>query len=75
MTAFCADIIEPNGAELCGLTSTKGYEYDYSKAERDGEFVGLCIDVDNQDELTDERLDQWLPKVLEEFNMVVESGG
>lgn len=64
-----ADIAEAKGAKLCGFTTTDGYEHDYSKAERDGQFVGLCIDMDNQDELTDERIDKWVPQIIEEFGL------
>ena len=60
-------IVEKNHGTLCGLTSTAGYEHDHSKAERDGMFVGLCIDVDNQDEMTEERIDHWIPSVLQSF--------
>lgn len=62
-----ADMVEEQGAEIIGFTSTEGYEHDFSKAERDGRFVGLCLDVDNQDELTDERVDKWLPEILSKF--------
>lgn len=64
-----ADIAVENGALLVGQWPTKGYEHDYSKAERDGQFVGLCLDVDNQDDLTAERLDTWLPQVLQGFGL------
>ena len=65
-----ADIVEARGAQLCGMWPTKGYDYEFSKAERDGDmFVGLCLDLDNQDELTDERIDSWLPQVLKEFGL------
>ena len=47
------------GGTVVGATSTDGYEYDESKAEVDGEFVGLAIDEDNQDDLTDERISAW----------------
>ena len=64
-----ADIAVENGALLCGKWPVKGYEHDYSKAEKDGEFVGLCLDVDNQDELTKDRLEQWIPQVIKEFGL------
>jgi len=47
------------GATVVGSTSTDGYEYDESKAEVDGQFVGLAIDEDNQDDLTDDRISVW----------------
>lgn len=64
------EIAKKNGAIICGKWSTDGYEYDASKAEIDGTLVGLCLDVDNQDELTEKRLDLWIPQVLKEFNLV-----
>lgn len=64
-----AKIVEERNGTLCGFTSTKGYEHDYSKAERDGMFVGLCLDVDNQDDLTESRLNSWIPQVLSEFGL------
>lgn len=61
------DMALSQGGEVFGYTSVDGYEYDASKAERDGQLVGLCIDVDNEDDMTDERIESWLPSVLEEF--------
>jgi len=64
-----ADIIEAQGGELVGFTSTKGYEHDFSKAQRGDQFVGLLLDVDNEDELTEERVDKWLVDVLKAFDL------
>jgi flavodoxin I len=64
-----ASIVEDRKGTLCGLTSTEGYEHDFSKAERDGQFVGLCLDVDNQDDQTEDRLNKWIPEVLAEFGL------
>lgn len=64
-----ADISVDNGAKLSGQWPTKGYEHDYSKAEKGGVFVGLCLDVDNQDSLTTERLEIWIPQILAEFEL------
>jgi len=47
------------GATIVGFTSSDGYEHEASKAELDGEFVGLVVDVDNQDDLTQERIQIW----------------
>lgn len=54
-----AEKIEELGGQLVGFTSTEGYEYDDSEAERDGQFVGLVIDEDSQSDLTDERVKAW----------------
>ena len=62
-----ADIVEKNHAQLCGTWPVQGYEHGFSKAQRGDEFVGLCLDVDNQDNLSEDRINAWLPKVLEAF--------
>jgi hypothetical protein len=36
------------GARVVGAWPTDGYDFMASKAERDGEFVGLVLDLDNQ---------------------------
>jgi len=55
------------GANLIGSWPVEGYEFEKSKALRDGEFVGLVLDQDNQADLTDERLDEWLEQVKPEL--------
>lgn len=55
--------INSTGAKIIGFTSTDGYDYDESKAEINGEFVGLVIDEDNQDDLTDERISLWIENI------------
>jgi len=55
--------LQTTGAKVVGFTSIKGYYHDYSKAQIDDEFVGLVIDEDNQSDLTDERIDNWLDKI------------
>ncbi|MBD78515.1 MAG: flavodoxin [Crocinitomicaceae bacterium] len=73
-TYFCDGIgiigklAEENGAKIIGHWSTEGYEHDESKAQLDDNtFIGLCLDDDNQDELTEERVDQWVKQIVEEF--------
>ncbi len=51
--------VKSAGATIIGFTSSEGYEHESSKAEVDGEFVGLVVDEDNQDDLTDERIEEW----------------
>ncbi len=64
-----AEIVEKNNGKLYGLWPVAGYEHDYSKAQRGDHFLGLALDVDNQDELTEERLQKWVPQVLAEFGL------
>ncbi len=63
-------VAEENGAELIGLWPTDGYEHDESKADLgNGKFMGLAIDEDNQDELTEERVTKWVDQIRAEFNL------
>ena len=54
------------GAKRIGKVPTSGYTYEDSKSVIDGKFCGLPIDEDNESELTDQRLDQWVQQVISE---------
>ncbi len=58
-----------NGAFVVGDDwSTKGYDFDESVAVVDNEFVGLAIDEDNQDDLTEERIEKWVETIKPHFS-------
>ena len=40
---------------MCGFTSTDGYDHESSKAMRDGKFIGLMCDEDNQYDMSEDR--------------------
>jgi len=63
-----AEMAESGGAQLVGFWPVKGYEHDFSKAQRGDQFVGLCLDVDNQDEETENRINVWLDQICREMN-------
>ena len=54
------DAFKNSNAEFIGEWSSAGYEYEESRAERNGKFVGLVIDDDNQTNITDERIEKWI---------------
>jgi len=54
-------------AKVIGQTSTDGYEYEESIGILDDKFMGLCIDEDTQNELTDERLKSWYEDIKKDF--------
>lgn len=62
-----ARVVEAQGAELAGLTSSEGYQFQQSLALRDNRFLGLVIDVDNQPDKTDERIRNWVEQLKREF--------
>ena len=69
------EVIVTNGATIVGHWSTEGYDYDASKADfvnPDTDtrwFVGLAIDEDQQEELTESRVDQWCGMLKQAFTI------
>ena len=59
--------IKSNNAKIVGFTSTDGYYHDGSKAQIENNFVGLVLDEDNQSDLTDERIENWVNDIKSEI--------
>ncbi|MCB0483287.1 MAG: flavodoxin [Flavobacteriales bacterium] len=65
-----ARLAEKNGAKIIGHWPTSGYEHDDSKALIDDQtFIGLCLDEDNQADLTDTRVQEWTAQIKNEFGL------
>ena len=62
-----AESISATGAKMIGQVSEEGYEFNESRAFQDGKFVGLPLDEDFEDDMTEERIDNWLKIILPEF--------
>jgi flavodoxin I len=62
-----AQIVSERGAEIVGFTSTEGYEFERSKAAKDGIFCGLCLDQENQARLSNKRVIDWVDQLKKEF--------
>ena len=65
------DLVVARGARVVGTWPTDGYDFIASKAERDGEFVGLVQDLDNQKMLLEARLEDWLKLIAPEFGLLL----
>ncbi|MDD2829900.1 MAG: flavodoxin [Sulfuricurvum sp.] len=63
------DLFVSLGAEAYGFTSTSGYEYEFSLAEREGKFCGLGIDDVNQEDLTEDRVKEWASQLKSEMGL------
>jgi flavodoxin I len=61
------DMLEPRGAKLIGRWPTDGYQFDGSLGVRDGMFLGLLCDPENQPELTKDRVTGWTRRIREEL--------
>jgi flavodoxin I len=57
------------GGTTVGYWPTDGYDFNESKALRDGKFVGLALDEDNQSDLTEERIATWTAQLKSEFGL------
>ena len=64
------EVILDNGCKVIGYTKKdESYELDDTPKSLVDEntFYGLCLDEDNQDELTEERVTNWVSKIKNEF--------
>ncbi|WP_017295388.1 flavodoxin FldA [Geminocystis herdmanii] len=57
------------GGKTVGYWSTDNYDFNESKAVRNGKFVGLAIDEDNQSDLTESRIKSWVAQIKNEFSL------
>ncbi len=57
------------GGKTVGHWPADGYEHTESKAVKNGKFVGLALDEDNQSELTEERVKKWVAQLKSEFGV------
>lgn len=61
--------ISEQGGTTVGYWPAEGYEFSESKALRDGQFVGLALDEDNESDLTEERIKTWVTQLKQEFGL------
>ncbi|MCL4804472.1 MAG: flavodoxin FldA [Anaerolineae bacterium] len=61
--------LEERGAELVGFTDASDYQFENSLAVEDGVFLGLALDDDNQSEMTEERIQDWVAQLVIDFGV------
>ena len=61
------NLLEERGAKLVGFTSTEGYSFENSVAQRNNTFIGLAIDYENQGSKNKERVKKWVEQLKKEF--------
>ena len=65
-----AEVILKNGGRVIGYTDKdESYDFDTTPKSiiKDDVFYGLCIDEDNQAELTQDRLSKWVEQIKLEY--------
>ena len=55
-------------ADVIGSCATEGYSFTDSTAIENGKFLGLALDEDNESDLTDARIEEWLAQLRDEMN-------
>jgi flavodoxin I len=61
------EALEGKGIKAVGTVSTDDYSFDSSKAVKNGKFIGLAIDEDNESDLTEQRVDAWITSIVPEL--------
>ncbi len=54
------EVVTQLGAEVIGATAKEGYDFFTSRAVQDDVFVGLVLDEDNQQDMTEGRIASWV---------------
>ena len=52
-----------SGAHLVGQVDASAYSYDDSESVIDGKFMGLALDINEEDAKTEERISNWLDDI------------
>ncbi|THF58617.1 flavodoxin [Pseudothauera rhizosphaerae] len=66
---FLYDFFSDRGANIVGAWPTDGYDFTTSQAVVDDKFVGLALDLDNQADQTEARLNAWLKLIAPDFDL------
>ena len=53
-------VLEEQGAEIIGFTSTVGYSFESSRGIKDDKFYGLAVDLENRAEMLTEQIQYWV---------------
>lgn len=61
------DAITARGVKAVGAVSTDGYSFDGSDAVRDGKFVGLALDAENESDKSEGRILAWIEQIKPYF--------
>lgn len=62
-------VFEAKGATLHGFWPTEGYNFKASKGTRNGKFMGLVIDIENQSDQTPDRVKGWCAQIRSELGL------
>lgn len=61
--------VQERGGKLIGFWPTEGYDFKKSLGQVDEKFMGLAIDIENQNDQTDDRIRSWVAQIKDEFGI------
>ncbi|MGQ1889084.1 flavodoxin [Thermophagus sp. OGC60D27] len=61
------ELLAPKGPRFIGQWPDDDYDFSESRAFKDGMFVGLPLDEDNEPDLTDGRIAEWSHQLMKEL--------
>lgn len=61
------DILKSKKANIVGYVSTQGYKYSKSESVENDMFLGLALDDENYEDLTEERIENWVNEIKKYF--------
>lgn len=62
------EAVEEAGAEVVGFTPASEFDFGGSRAQMGEKLVGLAIDQDNEESLTDEKVKKWVDELNKQFS-------
>ncbi len=62
-----ADEVLKAGADVMGLWKSDKYQFEESKAKIEDHFIGLGVDQEGQQEMTTNRIQDWVTQVIDQF--------
>ena len=63
--------LRARGAKIVGQWATDGYTFSESQdLDDNGKFFALALDYDNQDKLTNPRIETWVQQIIAEMKLV-----
>lgn len=60
-------VLELKGAKIIGYWSTETYDFNDSRSIDEDCFVGLALDLENQNDLTEVRIHNWVDQLVQEL--------
>jgi len=66
---YLKEEVEKRDGKIVGMWPTEGYTFTDSEGADDGQFFGLAIDEDQQDDMTPARIEAWVKQLAKEMEL------